>query len=79
VIAPSSHRRVVWWDLELTPEACLARGRALWQRIKDGARREQAVGIGASESLERRLTDIPWERAQYLAPVEALTDALHRQ
>jgi hypothetical protein len=67
---------VDWWHLQNALESDPARGQALWQSVKDEARRELRTGIRASISLERPANARPYERAQYLAIVGALTDAL---
>jgi hypothetical protein len=71
---PPEH--VSWHEITNALDADPARGQALWQRVKDEARRELTAGVRAGVSLERRLNATPFERAQYLAIVEALTDAL---
>ncbi len=69
--------QVSWHDLHATLEADSARGAALWQSVKDEARRELAAGVRMATTLERPLAATPFERAQYLAIVGALTEALH--
>ncbi len=69
--------QVSWHDLQNTLEADSARGAVLWQSVKDEARRELAAGVRAATTLERPLAATPFERAQYLAIVGALTEALH--
>lgn len=69
--------QVSWHDLHNTLESDAARGAALWQSVKDEARRELAAGVRMATTLERPLSATPFERAQYLAIVGALTDALH--
>jgi hypothetical protein len=66
-----------WLTLTNALEADAERGQALWQRVKEEAREEVRLGVRAVISLERRLHATPWERAQLLAIVGALTDALH--
>jgi hypothetical protein len=65
-----------WWEIERALEDDPARGQALWQRVKDEARRELRTGVRPAVSLERRISGTPFERAQYLAIVESLVKAL---
>ena len=67
---------VGWLDLETALSTDPESGTALWQRVKDEARRELRAGIRSATSLERPLNATPFERAQYLAIAEALTEAL---
>jgi hypothetical protein len=67
---------VGWLDLEAAFSTDPESASALWQRVKDEARRELEAGIRSATSLERPLNATPFERAQYLAIAEALADAL---
>ena len=68
--------QVGWWELANLIEQDAERGQALWQRLKDEARGELASGIRASRSLKRPVTSRPYERAQFVAVVEGLRQAL---
>lgn len=65
-----------WWDIERSLEEDPALGQALWQRVKEEARRELRAGVRPAVSLERRISGTPYERAQYLVIVEALVESL---
>ncbi len=67
---------VGWLDIEAAFSSHPESGTALWQRVKDDARRELQTGIRVATSLERPLNATPFERAQYLAVVEALGEAV---
>ncbi len=68
--------QVGWLDIESAVSSNPETGTALWQRVKDEARRELQAGIRVATSLERPLNATPFERAQYLAVVEALSEAV---
>ena len=67
---------VGWLDIEAAFSSNPETATALWQRVKDEARRELQAGIRVATSLERPLNATPFERAQYLAVVEALSEAV---
>jgi hypothetical protein len=68
--------QVSWHALSRLMEQEPERGRALWRRLKDEARRELAGAVRAGRSLERPLSNRPYERAQFVALVEALRKSL---
>jgi hypothetical protein len=58
--------------LEYEPE----KGWAVWQAIKETARQELASGIRGAQAMEAPVHSRPYERAQYLAIVDALREDL---
>lgn len=66
--------RVGWHDLARLAEHDPEAGRDLWLAIKREARHELASGIRAASALESPMpsTNQPWNRARYLAIVDAL-------
>jgi hypothetical protein len=71
---PPEH--VTWWDVQRALETDAAQGQALWQRVKEEARRELRVGVRQGKSLERRVNSTPYERAEYLVILESLIASL---
>jgi hypothetical protein len=67
---------VTWLDLESALDADPTEGAALWERVKNEARHELRTGIRMATSLEQPLRGSPFDRAQFLAIQEALTQAL---
>jgi hypothetical protein len=65
-----------WWEITRALDADPVSGHALWQRVKDEARRELHVGIRQATSLEPRTSGTPYERAQYLVILESLITSL---
>lgn len=71
-------QQVSWHDLGSLMEHEPERGRDLWFDIKSAARHELATGVRGANALEGpiSLQRSPWQRARYLAIVDALNDDL---
>jgi len=67
---------VGWSDLARMIEGDSEAGHALYRQIKDAARRELQLGIRVGKSLEPRVSARPWHRAQFLAVLDMLGNAL---
>lgn len=67
--------QVDWGQLGRLMEHQPERARDLWGEIKQAARQELAIGVRAAEALESPMPGnrTPWNRARYLAIVDALT------
>ena len=70
--------QVSWNDLGRLMEHEPERGRDLWFAIKAAARHELATGVRGANALEGPMSmqRSPWQRARYLAIVDALNDDL---
>ena len=71
-------QHVSWNDLARLMEHEPVRGRDLWFAIKAAARHELGTGVRGANALEGPMTlhRSPWQRARYLAIVDALNDDL---
>ncbi len=74
--AAQGTEQVGWSELANLLEHNAERGQALWQWLKDEARKELTAGIRTSRSLERPVTSRPYERAQFIAVLQGLRQAL---
>ena len=68
--------QVGWSALANLLEHDAERGQALWQWLKEEAHKELTAGIRTSRSLERPGTSRPYERAQFIAALQGLRQAL---
>lgn len=66
--------QVRWDELGRLAEHDPAKARDLWGEIKDAARHELATGVRGADALESGMPSdkTPWNRARYLAIVDAL-------
>jgi hypothetical protein len=73
--------QIDWHTLGNLVEYEPTRAAALWRSMKDGARTELDTGTRAARALERRYygQGRPYDRAQYLVILEALTESLQPQ
>ena len=72
--------QVNWNELGNLLEHDPIKGAALWESIKQAARLELQSGTRASKAIERSsVNSDPYERAQFLAILEALTASLKPQ
>jgi hypothetical protein len=68
--------QVSWHDLANLIEHDAERGQAAWQRLKDEAAQELAMGVRTARSLERPVTSWPYQRAQFIAVLDGLRASL---
>ena len=68
--------QVSWGDLTNLLEHDPERGQAAWKRLKDEACQELLTGIRVARSLERPVTNRPYERAQLMVILDGLRASL---
>jgi hypothetical protein len=66
--------KIFWWDLTLLAEQNEENAIAIWEQIKEAARKELNNGHRAAEAVEWHGHSTPFQRAQFLAIRQAFID-----